>query len=146
MGQNRCAWSVTNHVWLILMKSVINGKVLFPQMIKVCQEKFSCFLRKKWFLAVFVILEKSQKQAKIIFFFWKVEIFLTHLNHLGKQYFFIFYTFLFDQKKGKIKKNTFAHNPIFLVFGPKMPKISIFMKNLFLTIFLWVILVTKGFL
>ena len=89
MGQNRCARSDSNHVWLILMKSVINGKVLFSQMIKVCQKKFSCFLRKNRFLAVFVILEKSQKRPKIVFFFWKVEIFLAHLNHLRKHSFFI---------------------------------------------------------
>ena len=77
------------------------------------QKFFSCFLRKNWFLAVFVILEKSQKRPKIIFFFWKVEIFLAHLNHLGKQYFFIFYNFGFNQKK--IKKDTFFH-----FFWPKI--------------------------
>ena len=62
-------------------------------MIKVCQKKFPPFKRKKRFLAVFVTFPKSQKRPKINFFFWKVEIFLARLNHLGKQYFFIFYTF-----------------------------------------------------
>ena len=134
MGKNRCARSVTNHVWLILIKSVLNEKGVFPQMIKVGQKKFSYFLRKNWFLAVFVILEKSQKWPKIIFFFWKVEIFLTHLNHLGKQYFFIFYTFWFNQKK--IKKDTFFHFflakncPSFNVEGQKVLKIKIFMESL----------------
>ena len=52
------------------------------QMIKVCQKKFP--LKKNGFLAIFVILAKTQKWPKIHFFFWKVEIFLAHLNHLGK--------------------------------------------------------------
>ena len=114
MGQNMCARSDSNHVWLILRKSVLNEKGVFPQMIKVCQKKFACFLRKNWFLAIFVILEKSQKRPKIVFFFWKVEIFLAHLNHLGKQYFSIFYTFWFD--KNKSKKTIFS-----LFFGQKLP-------------------------
>ena len=78
MGQNRCKIGVTNHVWLILMKSVLNGKVLFFQMIKVCKKIFSCFLRKNQFLAVFVILEKSQKWPKIVFFLLKGAIFFWH--------------------------------------------------------------------
>ena len=76
MGQNKCARSVTNHVWLILMKSVLNEKGVFPQMIKVCKKKISCFLRKNRFLAVFVILEKSQKWPKIDFFLKNMTIFL----------------------------------------------------------------------
>ena len=47
-------------------------------------------------------------------FFWKVEIFLAHLNHLRKLYFLIFYTFWFVKKMGKIEKKT-----LFPVFGPK---------------------------
>ena len=101
MGQKRCARTGLHHIWLILMKSVQNEKVLFSQMIKVCQKKFSCFLRKNRFLAIFVILEKSQKRPKSFFSFERWKFFLTHLNHLGKQYFFIFYTFWFDQNKSK---------------------------------------------
>ena len=47
MGQNRCARSVSNHVWLILMKSVLNEKGVFPQMIKVCKKKNFMFFKKK---------------------------------------------------------------------------------------------------
>ena len=44
------------------------------------------------------------------------------------------------------KKIHFRAQPLFSVFAPKMPKISIFMKKNFLTIFLWVISDRKCFL
>ena len=46
MGQNRCAQSDSNYVRLILMKSVLNEKEVFPQMIKVCQKKFHVLKEK----------------------------------------------------------------------------------------------------
>ena len=88
-------------------------KECFLKWLSCAKKNFHVFKEKNRFLAVFVILEKSQKRPKIVFFFWKVEIFLAHLNHFGKQYFFIFYTFWFDQKK--IKKDTF-----FTFFWPKI--------------------------
>ena len=91
---------------------------------------------------------KIKNGQKSIFYFERWKFFSVHLNHLGRQFFCIFYTFWFNQKKwAKSKKTHFCARPIFSVFGLKMPKISIFMKkNLFLTIFLWVISVRKGFL
>ena len=69
---------------------------------------------------------------KSIFSFESWKFFSAHLNHLGRQFFCIFYTFRFDQKKwAKSKKRHFHAWPIFSVFGPKMPKISIFMKKSF---------------
>ena len=50
MGQNMCARSDYNHVWLILMKSVLNEKGVFPQMIKVCKKKFYLSKEKLDFL------------------------------------------------------------------------------------------------
>ena len=83
---------------------------------------------------------------KSIFYFERWKFFLAHLIHLERQFFCIFYTFWFDQKKwAKLKKTHFHAWPIFSVFGPKMPKISIFMKKILRT-FLWVILDRKGFL
>ena len=116
-------------------------------MIKVCWKKFPPFKIKNGFLAVFVILPKSQKWPKIDFLFWKVEFFLAHLNHLGRLKFFIFYTFWFDKKNGQNrKKPTFAHGPFFQFLAQKCQKYQFSWKNLFLTIFLWVILVRKCFL
>ena len=66
-------------------------------MIKVCQKNFPLSAEKNGFLAIFVILPKLQKWPKIHFFFRNVNIFLAHLNHLGKHN-FIFSAF-FDLVK-----------------------------------------------
>ena len=63
--------------FLIESKSIENEKILFPQMIKVCQKKFPPFKRKKRFLAVFVIFPKSQKRPKIDFFLKNMKIFFA---------------------------------------------------------------------
>ena len=69
---------------------------------------------------------------KSIFSLQKWNFFSAPLNHLGRQIFWIFYTLWFDQKKwAKLKKTHFCAWPTFSVFGPKMPKISIFMKKSF---------------
>ena len=47
------------------IKSIENTKKLSPQMIKVCQKKFPLLKRKNGFLAIFVIMAKSQKWPKI---------------------------------------------------------------------------------
>ena len=76
--------------------------------------------------------QNHKNGQKSIFYFERWKFFSAHLNHLGRQFFCIFYTFWFDQKKwAKLKKRHFRARPIFSVFGPKMPKISIFMKKSF---------------
>ena len=52
MGQNKCAQSGL-HNWLILMKSVLNEKVLFLQMIKVYQKNVM-FLKKNLIFGCFL--------------------------------------------------------------------------------------------
>ena len=100
------------------------------------QNFFSFFWRKKLFLAVFMILEKSQKWPKVNFFFWKVEIFLAHLNHLGKLYFLIFYTFLFVKNWVNMKTKTLLCMGIFCHFWPKnAKKINFHEKFLFSDLF-----------
>ena len=112
MGQNRCARSVTNHVWLILMKSVPNEKEVFPQMIKVCQKNFSCFKRKKWFLAIFVIFEEITKTDKNQFFLWKGGNFFRHTLNIWENS-----TFSFSKIFDLIKK---AKKTLFYFFWPKI--------------------------
>ena len=98
-------------------------------------KKFPPFKIKNGFLAIFVNLAKSQKWSKIHFFFWKVEICLTHLNHLGRLKFFIFYTFWFNKKNGQNwKKVTFVHSPFFQFLAQKCQKYQFSWKNLFLRI------------
>ena len=133
MGQNRCARSDSNHVWLILMKSVLNEKGVFPQMIKVCEKKFSCFLRKNRFLAVFVILEKITKTDKNSFFLWKGGNFFRHTLNIWENSTFSF-SIILDLIK-KSKKGTFllflAQNcPSFNFEGQKVLKIKVFMESL----------------
>ena len=65
-------------------------------MIKMCGKKFPLLKIKNGFLAIFVILEKITKTAKNNFFL-KKQFFLAHLNHLRKQYFFIWNTFPEDK-------------------------------------------------
>ena len=101
-------------------------------MIKVCWIKFPPFKIEKGFLAIFLFCQNHKNGQKSIFYFERWKFFSAHLNHLGRQFFCIFYTFWFDQKKwAKSKKTHFGAWPIFSVFGPKMPKISIFMKKSF---------------
>ena len=124
MGQNRCARSVTNHVWLILMKSVINGKVLFPQMITVCQKKFHV---KK------INFGKITKTAKNHFFLLKGGNFFMHTLIIWGNSIFSF-SIIFDSIK-KAKKTLFhfflAKNfPSFNFESQQVLKIKIFMKSL----------------
>ena len=67
---------------------------------------------------------------------------MAHLNHLGRQVFFVFFI-LFDsiKKMGKIEKKALLCTAHFFSFWPQNA------KNInFLRFFLWVILVRKGFL
>ena len=110
-------------------------------------EKISTFQNKKWIFGHFCDFGKITKMAKNPFFYFeRWRFFLPHLNHLGRLKFFILYTFWFYQKMGKIKKDTFAHGQFFHFLAQKYQKYQFSWKNLFLTIFLWVISVKKGFL
>ena len=141
MGQKRCARSGLHHIWLILMKSVQNEKSTVSSNDYGVPKKFPPFKRKKYFLAVFVILEKSQKWPKVDFFFWKVEIFSAHLNHLRKLYFLIFYTFWFVKKMGENEnKNTFVHGHFLPFLAKKLQKYQFLWKIPFLRFVLRVIL------
>ena len=73
-------WKKWLFYFFIESKSIENKKILFPQMIKVCQKKFPPFKRKNWFLAVFVIFPKSQKRPKIYFSLEKWKFFGTPLS------------------------------------------------------------------
>ena len=57
--------------FLIESKSIENEKVLFSQMIKVCQKKFPPFKRKKTIFGRFCDFSKITKMAKNRFFLWK---------------------------------------------------------------------------
>ena len=112
-------------------------------MIMVWQKKFPPFKIKNWFLAIFVILAKSQKWPKIYFFsFEKWNFFLAHLNHLGRLNFFVFYTFWFDKKNGQNWKKPLSCTAHFFSFSQKCQKYQFPSKN----IFLWVISDRKGLL
>ena len=106
MDQKRCAQSDSNHVWPILMKSVLNEKYCFLKSLR-CAKKNQLFFRK-------------------------VEIFLAHLNHLVTPYYLVSYTFWFN----KFKKKTFStffladNCPSFHFKGQKVWKISNFMESL----------------
>ena len=62
---------------LIESKSIEYEKVLFSQMIKVCQKKISTFLKKKWIFGHFCDFSKITKTAKNLFFLEKGEIFFA---------------------------------------------------------------------
>ena len=103
--------------FLTKWKSVLHEKCSSSQMIKVCQQKFPLFKIKKGFLAIFVILAKTQKWPKINFFFLKVEIFFAHKIQLGRPMFFSFYIFDLVKKSGrKWKKYTFVKGPFLQLF------------------------------
>ena len=69
----------------ILLEFVENKKKnSFPKWSGFVEEK-NHFSKKNGFLAVFVILPKSQKWPKIHFFLRKVDIFLVHQNNLWKR-------------------------------------------------------------
>ena len=58
-----------------------------------------------------------------IFSFQKWKFFLTHLNHLGRQFFLYFLYFLIWSKKWtKLKKLTFVHGPFFQFLARKCEK------------------------
>ena len=101
-------------------------------MIKVCQKKFPPFKRKNGFLAMFVILPKSQKWPKIHFLFRQVEIFFGTPYSFGEtKIFHLLYFLIQSKKRGKIEKKSLLCMAHFFSFWPKMPKISIFMKKSF---------------
>ena len=111
------AFSLFCLLFLTKSKSVKNEKFSSPQMIRVCEKKFPLFKIKNGFLAIFVILAKTRKWPKIHFFFWKVEFFFVHLNHLGRPTFFSFYIFDLVKKSGqKWKMFTFVQGPFFQLF------------------------------
>ena len=84
---------------------------------------------------------------KSIFSFERWKFFSTYPNRLGRLKFCIFYTFWFDQKNGQNKKKlTFVHRPFFQILAQKCQKYQFSSKNIFLRIFLWVILDRKGLL
>ena len=107
-------------------------KEVFPQMIMVCQKKFSCFKRKNQFFAVFVILEEITKTDKNSFFLWKGGNFFRHTLNIWENITFSF-SIIFDLiKKQKRHFFTFlAKNcPSFNFEGQKVLKIKVFMESL----------------
>ena len=91
--------------------------------------------------------QNHKNGQKSIFYFESWKFFSAHLNHLGRQFFCIFYTFWFDQKKwAKSKKTQFAHGPFFQFLAQKYQKYQFSWKNPFLGFFIWVISDRKGFL
>ena len=104
--------------FLIESKSIENTKKLSPQMINMCRKKCD--------------FAKITKMAKNPFFILKGGNFFRHTLIIWGDNFFVF-SILFDliKKMGKIEKSHFRAQPIFSVFAPKMPKISIFMKKSF---------------
>ena len=103
-----------------------------PKWLRCARKKFPLSKEKMDFWPFLWFWQNHKKDQKSVFSLERWKFFSAHLNHLGRQFFCIFYTFWFDQKKwAKSKKRHFRAQPIFLVFGPKMPKISIFMKKSF---------------
>ena len=91
---------------------------------------------------------KITKMAKNPFFILKGGNFFWATLFIWGDNFFVF-SILFDliKKNGQNrKKGTFAHGPFFQFLAQKCQKCQFSWKNLFLTIFLWVISVRKGFL
>ena len=64
---------VTFLIFLMESKSIENEKILFPQMIKVCQKKFPPFKRKKTIFGHFCDFSKIKKTAQNRFFLKKHE-------------------------------------------------------------------------
>ena len=112
-------------------KSIENEKFYSPQMIKVCQKNFHLSKENMVFWPFLWFCQNRKNAQKFIFYFKRWKFFLAPHNYLGRLKFFIFYTFWFDKKMGKIRKKALSHTTLFSVFGPKMPKILIFMKKYF---------------
>ena len=87
-------------------------------------KNFSPFKRKKYFLTIFVILEKITKMAKSWLFLLKGGNFFSTPLSFGKTVLFLFLFFFIYSKK--IKKDTFftffgQKLPFFQLWGPKSP-------------------------
>ena len=111
-------------------------------------KKISTFQKKKLIFGHFCDFAKITKMAKNPFFILKGGNFFQHTLIIWGDNFFVF-SILFDsiKKNGQNrKKDTFAHGPFFQFLAQKCQKYQFSWKNLFLTIFLWVISVRKGFL
>ena len=95
-------------------------------------KKISTFQNKKWIFDHFCDFGKITKMAKNPFFLLKGGKFFWHTLIIWGDNFFVF-SILFDsiKKMGKIEKNSLSRTAHFSVFGPKMLKISIFMKKSF---------------
>ena len=95
-------------------------------------KKISTFQKKKWILGHFCDFAKITKMAKKPFFLLRSGNFFWHTLIIWGDKFFVF-SILFDsiKKNGQNKKRHFRAWPIFSIFGPKMPKISIFIKKSF---------------
>ena len=121
MGQKRCARSGLHHIWLILMKSVQNEKVLFPQMIMVCQKNFHLSKEKNIFWLFLWFWKNHKNGQKLIFSFerWK---FFWHTLIIWENCTFSFST-LFDLLKNgwKWKQKHFCARVFFCHFWLKFP-------------------------
>ena len=107
-------------------------KYHFPKWLGCAKKNFHFFQEKMDFWPFLRIFENHKNGQKSIFSWKKWKFFLAHPNHLGRWYFFIFYTFHEGQVKGaKNQKIHFCALLIFVVFGPKMGKKMIFLKKSF---------------
>ena len=95
-------------------------------------EKISTFQKKKWIFGHFCDFGKITKMAINPFLILKGgNYFWNTLIIWGDIFLYFLYFLIRSKKMGKIEKRHFCTWPIFSVFGPKMPKISIFMKKSF---------------
>ena len=111
-------------------------------------KKISTFQNKKWIFGHFCDFAKITKMAKNPFFILKGGNFFQHTLIIWGDNFFVF-SILFDsiKKNGQNrKKGIFVHGPFFQFLAQKCQKYQFSWKNLFLTIFLWVISERKCFL
>ena len=91
----------------------------------MCWKKISTFKNKKWIFGHYCDFAKITKMAKNPFFILKGgNFFSAHLNHLGRQFFCIFYTFWFDQKNGQNKKKALLRTAHFFWLNQKVQKIQ----------------------
>ena len=133
--------------FFIESKSMENTKNHLPKWLRCTRKNFHLSKEKMDFWPFLWFWQNHKNGQKSIFYFERWKFFSAHLNHLGRQFFCIFYTFWFDQKNGQNwKKPTFAHGPLFQFLAQKCQKYKFSWKIPFLTIFLWVISVRKCFL
>ena len=105
-------------------------KYRFPKWLSCAKKNFHLSKEKMEFSPFSCFGQNHENSRKSIFSLERWKFFLPHQFHLGRRYFFIFYTFLFGKKNGEIiEAFTFLHFVIFAVFGQKMSKILIFMKK-----------------